>query len=66
LGIDTFSSDTGENGFPVHRAILGADKYLVENVANAELLPATGAKVLVLPPKIKDATEAPLRLIALI
>lgn len=66
LGIDTFSCDTGKNGFPVHRAILGADKYLVENVANAKLLPATGAKVLVLPVKIKDATEAPIRLIALI
>ncbi len=65
VGIDTFSCDTGKNGFPVHRAILGADKYLVENVANAQLLPPTGAKVLVLPLKIKDATEAPLRLIAL-
>lgn len=49
----------------MHRAILGADKYLVENVANAKLLPPTGAKVLVLPIKIKDATEAPIRLIAL-
>lgn len=66
LGIDTFSCDTGKNGFPVHHSILGADKYLVENIANANLLPATGAKVLVLPMKIKDATEAPLRLIALI
>ena len=66
LGIDTFSCDTGKNGFPVHRAILGADKYLVENVANAELIPTNGAKVLVLPMKIKDATEAPIRLIALI
>lgn len=66
LGIDTFSCDTGKNGFPVHRTILGADKYLVENVANAKLLPATGAKVLILPTKIKDATEAPIRLIALI
>ena len=65
LGIDTFSCDTGKNGFPVHRAILGADKYLVENVANANLIPATGAKVLVLPTKIKDATEASVRLIAL-
>lgn len=65
VGIDTFSCDTGKNGFPVHRAILGADKYLVENVANADKLPATGATVLVLPLKIKNATEAPLRLVAL-
>ena len=66
VGIDTFSCDTGKNGFPVHRVILGADKYLVENVANADLLPQTEAKVFVLPMKIKDATEAPIRLIALV
>jgi len=66
LGIDTLSADTGKDGFPVHRAILGAGKYLVENIANAKLLPITGAKIFVLPIKIKDATEAPIRLIALI
>lgn len=66
LGIDTLSSDSnvGKNGFPVHRAILGAGKYLVENVANASELPPTGAKIYVLPIKIKDGTEAPVRLIA--
>ncbi len=66
LGIDTLSTDTGAVGFPVHHAILGANKYLVENVANAKDLPATGAKSLVMPLKIKDATEVPVRLIALI
>lgn len=66
IGIDTLSCDTGAHGFPVHRAILGANKYLIENVANAHLLPPTGAKVAVLPVKIKDATEAPIRLIALL
>jgi kynurenine formamidase len=66
LGTDTLSADTGEVGFPVHRAILGANKYLIENVANAKMLPPTGAKILVLPLKIKDATEAPIRLIAIL
>lgn len=66
LGIDTLSADTGHNGFPVHQAILGANKYLVENVANVKELPPTGAKIFVLPIKIKDATEAPIRLIATI
>jgi len=66
LGIDTLSADTGKNGFPVHHAILGADKYLVENIANAKELPSVGAKILVLPIKIKDGTEAPIRLIALV
>ena len=64
IGIDTLSADTGKNGFPVHRTILGASKYLVENIANAKLLPPTGAKIFVLPIKIKDATEAPIRLVA--
>ncbi len=64
LGIDTFSCDTGKSGFPVHRLILGADKYLVENIANSDALPAMGAKICILPLKIKDATEAPVRLVA--
>ncbi|KKT00996.1 MAG: hypothetical protein UW07_C0014G0007 [Candidatus Nomurabacteria bacterium GW2011_GWF2_43_8] len=66
LGIDTLSADTGAGGFPVHRAVLGAGKYLVENIANAKNLPPTGAKIFVLPMKIKDGTEAPIRLVALI
>lgn len=64
IGIDTFSVDTGTNGFPVHHAILGANKYLVENVANAKKLPPTGAKIFILPMKIKNGTEAPVRIIA--
>lgn len=66
LGIDTLSADTGVNGFPVHRAILGGGKYLVENIANAKELPVIGGKSLVLPMKIKGATEAPVRLVALV
>ena len=66
LGIDTLSADTGMEGFPVHRAILGAGKYLVENIANAKALPPIGAKSFVLPIKIKDGTEAPIRLIAIV
>ncbi|MBI3305806.1 cyclase family protein [Candidatus Nomurabacteria bacterium] len=66
LGIDTLSPDTGKKGFPVHLAILGADKYLVENINNAGLLPPIGAKSMVLPIKIKGGTEAPIRLVALI
>lgn len=66
LGIDTLSADAGGVDFPVHRVILGAGKYLVENVANAAQLPPTGARVFVLPMKIKDGTEAPIRLIATI
>jgi kynurenine formamidase len=66
LGIDTLSSDTGAKGFPVHRAILGAGKYLVENIANAKSLPPTGAKIFVMPIKIGEGTEAPIRLVAVV
>ena len=66
VGIDTLSPDAIGKDFPVHRVLLGAGKYIVENVANAKELPPTGAKSLVLPIKIKDGTEAPVRLVALI
>lgn len=64
IGIDTLSADSGGKEFPVHQIILGAGKYLVENIHNADLLPEIGARIFVMPVKIKDATESPLRLIA--
>lgn len=63
LGIDTLSPDIGDD-FPVHRIMLGAGKYLVENVANANSLPATGATICVMPMKIQEGSEAPVRLVA--
>lgn len=66
LGIDTLSPDVPSSGFPVHQLILGAGKYIIENVANAELLPPVGAYILALPIKIAEATEAPIRLVALV
>lgn len=66
LGIDTLSPDTGEDGFPVHKAFLGAGKYLIENVANAHLLPEKGSFSLALPLKIQGGTEAPVRLVGLV
>ena len=66
IGIDTLSPDSGGVDFPVHRVLLGAGKYIVENIANAKSLPLTGATILVMPLNIKDGTEAPIRLIALV
>ena len=66
LGIDTLSPDSPVNDeYPVHNIVLGNDKYLVENIANANLLPATGCYTLALPMKIQAGTEAPIRLIGL-
>jgi kynurenine formamidase len=66
IGIDTLSCDRGDQGFPVHRIILGAGKYLVENIANAKELPPTGGRILVLPLKLEHGTEAPVRLVAFV
>ncbi|MBP9803014.1 MAG: cyclase family protein [Candidatus Pacebacteria bacterium] len=65
IGTDTLSVDTGENGFPVHLKILGAGKYLVENIKNANLLPKTGSQIFIAPIKIEGGTEAPVRLFAM-
>lgn len=66
LGIDTLSPDRPDGGFPVHKIVLGAGKYLVENAANLDKLPPTGSFVMIMPLKIKGGTEAPIRLIGLI
>lgn len=66
LGSDTLSADAGGKDFPVHRAMLGANKYLVENIFIDERLPAIGAKILIMPMKIEGATEAPVRIAALV
>lgn len=64
LGIDTLSPDRPEGDFPVHRLILGANKYIIENVACAQKLPPLGAQALALPLKTQEGTEAPVRLVA--
>jgi kynurenine formamidase len=63
LGIDTLSPDRQEDGFPVHQLLLNAGKYIIENIANCNQLPPIGASIIALPMKIKDGTEAPVRLI---
>jgi kynurenine formamidase len=66
IGIDTLSPDRAEEGFPVHKAMLGAGKYIVENAANLNSLSPIGNFVMVLPLKTKEATEAPVRLVGLL
>jgi kynurenine formamidase len=66
LGVDTLSPDRPDDGFPVHRILLSSGRYIVENIANNELLPSTGSFVMAFPLKIKQATEAPMRLIGLL
>lgn len=65
LGIDTLSPDAFGSDFPVHRIILGAGKYIIENVANAKQLDPIGSYIIALPIKVIDGTEAPIRLVGL-
>jgi len=63
IAIDTLSPDCFGPDSYVHTTMLGAQKYIIENVANADKLPAVGAVVVVLPLKMA-ATESPVRMIA--
>ncbi len=63
LGVDTLSPDSADSNFPVHHALLGAGKYIVENVANSHALSPL-SRVMIFPLKFKGATEAPVRMIA--
>lgn len=65
VGIDTLSPEVDE-AFPVHHLLLGADKYILENLADCSGLPKVGAEIIALPPKIGQGTESILRVIALV
>jgi len=64
IGIDTLSPDRPEEGFPVHQLMLGAGKYIIENVAHAKKLAPVGDHILALPLNL-ETTEAPMRLVGL-
>lgn len=67
LGIDTLSLDYGSStDFPVHGTMLSAGKYFIENLANLEQLPPTGALIVVAPLKIKNGSGSPARVFALL
>jgi len=66
IGIDTLSPDGADYTFPVHQLVLGSGGYIIENVAHAKLAPPVGALAVVAPLKVKDGTEAPIRLMAMV
>lgn len=66
LGIDTLSPDCLDLNFPVHALFLGSGKYIIENIANGSKIPPQGAFIIVLPLKMENATECPVRMVALI
>jgi kynurenine formamidase len=67
LGVDTASIDHGPaKDFPVHRLTAAANVAGLENLANLEQLPETGAWLVALPMKIDGGTGGPLRAVALL
>ena len=64
LGIDTLAPDRPSDGFPVHEVLFEKDKYIIENVANLDKVPAQGAYVVVMPINVAGATEAAARVVA--
>ena len=67
VGIDTASMDHGPStDFIVHQVLTRANIYGIENIAHADLLPATGATLIALPMKIAEGTGGPARVVALL
>jgi kynurenine formamidase len=67
LAVDTLSLDHGASkDFRTHRIWLPSGRWGLENVANLDRVPPAGATLVVGLAKVKDATGAPARLIALI
>ena len=66
VAIDTLSPDCADQSYPVHRLLLGAGKYIIENIANVSTLPPKGAWVIALPLSAAGATESPMRIVAVI
>jgi kynurenine formamidase len=65
VGIDTPSLDYGQsNTFETHVLLLGENIPGLENLANLDQLPATGAFVIALPMKISGGSGGPLRIVA--
>lgn len=66
IGIDTLSPDRPNSDFPVHNVLLGAGKYIVENIANAREMPSYGGYIFVMPIPIENGSEAPIRLLGMV
>ena len=65
VGIDTASIDRGQSTkFETHQILFAENIPAFENVANLELLPASGAVAIALPMKIAKGSGAPLRIVA--
>ena len=66
LAVDALSLDYGQSAdFATHYAWLPQDRWGLENVANLDKLPASGATIIVGAPKFMDGTGGQCRLFAI-
>jgi len=67
LAVDTLSLDPGNSkDFKTHYAWLPSGRWGIENIANLDKVPATGATLVAGLTKVKDATGGPARIFALV
>ncbi|WP_299911851.1 cyclase family protein [uncultured Paracoccus sp.] len=67
IGVDSLSLDPGNSAdFAVHNSWLPGGRYGVENLANLDQMPATGATLFVGAPKHARGTGGPARILAVI
>jgi kynurenine formamidase len=67
LGCDTLSIDPGNSpDFPVHRTVLGAEVFQLENLADLKDLPEAGAFLIVAPIKLEGGSGGPVRVLGLL
>ena len=67
LAVDTLSLDHGPSrDFRTHQLWLPSGRWGIENIANLDKVPASGATIVVGLPKVKDASGGPARMFALI
>ncbi|RKY89924.1 cyclase family protein [candidate division KSB1 bacterium] len=67
VGIDNLSGDYGlSKDFPVHHTLMKAGKFILENLANLDKLPAKGFFLIIAPLKIENASGSQARIFAVI
>lgn len=71
LGVETVGTDAGQAfrfdpPFPAHASLLGNGRYGVTQLQNLDVLPTTGAVIVVAPLKIVGGSGSPARILAIV
>jgi kynurenine formamidase len=66
IGVDVLSIDPGiDENYTGHKTLFEAGKWCVENVANLNKIPKTGATIIVAAPKVGKSTGGLSRITAI-